>query len=75
MLQKFGLAEHQALTISSPALSAASAGQTSPPQPPCAIYTYAQNYADVPLFIFIFINLRVGAPRMRFYYPNFLSAP
>lgn len=48
MLQEFGLAEHQALTTSS---------QHRPDKLPEPHSQYTWKYANVPLFIFILINL------------------
>lgn len=68
MLQEFGLAEHQALTTSSPALAAASAGQTNYLSPICNIHEIIPMPNCLYLYSLTFIRTYVC-----FYYINFLS--
>lgn len=70
MLQEFGLAEHQALTTSSPALAAASTGQTNYLSPIRNIHEIMPMSHCLYLYSLTFIRTYVC-----FYYINFLSAP
>ncbi len=70
MLQEFGLAEHQALTTFSPALAAASTGQTNYLNPICKIHEIMPMSHCLYLYSLTFIRTYVC-----FYYINFLSVP
>lgn len=70
MLQEFGLAEHQALTTSSPALAASSAGQINYLSPIRNIHEIMPMSHCLYLYSLTFITTYVC-----FYYINFRSLP
>lgn len=70
MLQEFGLAEHQALTTSSPALAAASAGQTNYLSPAHSIHEITLMSHCLYLYSLTFMRTYVC-----FYCIHFLNVP